>query len=139
MTRCVPCAACFQDGKGYHQTLEQAEPTGKLLDQSPVNADQVDLEDTISQMEGEKGIRIDVWYAGRMNSTLRSTCSSCFGVEPNSIGRHLLILSPGLMAEPNSLGQNSNSARSCCSLPGVTCVAPNSFGQNKFNRMTFAE
>jgi hypothetical protein len=70
MTRCVPCAACFQDGKGYHQTLEQAEPTGKLLDQSRVNADQVDLEDTISQMEGEKGIRIDVWYAGRMNSAL---------------------------------------------------------------------
>jgi len=71
MTRCVPCAACFQDGKGYHQTLEQAEPTGKLLDQSPVNADQVDLEDTISQMEGEKEIRIDVWYAGRINSTLQ--------------------------------------------------------------------
>jgi hypothetical protein len=101
MTRCVPCAACFQDGKGYHQTLEQAEPTGKLLDQSRVNADQVDLEDTISQMEGEKGIRIDVWYAGRMNSTLRSTCLSCFGVEPNSIGRHLLVLSPGLLAGPN--------------------------------------
>ncbi len=76
MTRCVPWAACSQGGKGYHQTLEQAEPTEKLLDQSPVNADQVDLEDAISQMEGDKEIRINVGYAGRMNSTLRSTCLS---------------------------------------------------------------
>lgn len=70
LTRCMPWSACFQDGKGYQQTLEQAELTEKLLDQSTVNADQLGLEDAISQMEGDKEIRINVEYAGRMNSTL---------------------------------------------------------------------
>ena len=60
----MPWSACFQDGKGYQQTLEQAGLTEKLLYQSTVNADQLGLEDAISQMEGDKEIRINVEYAG---------------------------------------------------------------------------
>lgn len=60
LTKCVPWAAYFQDGKGQHHTMEQSELTEKLLEQSTSNPDQIDLETAIRQMEGEKEIRISV-------------------------------------------------------------------------------
>ncbi len=60
LTKCVPWAACIQDGKGNHHTLEQAELTQQLLEQSTENPDQIDLEDAIRKMEEEQEIRIAV-------------------------------------------------------------------------------
>ena len=60
LTKCVPWAACIQDGKGNHHTLEQAELTAQLLAQSTDNPDQIDLEDAIHEMEKQQEIRIEV-------------------------------------------------------------------------------
>lgn len=60
LTKCIPWAAFVQDGKGGHYTLEQQELTARLLEQSTDNPDQIDLEDAIHKMEGEREIRIAV-------------------------------------------------------------------------------
>jgi hypothetical protein len=60
LTKCVPWAAYIQDGKGNHHTMEQAELTQQLLEQSTENPDQIDLEDAIRKMEEEQEIRIAV-------------------------------------------------------------------------------
>ncbi|NIA03384.1 MAG: hypothetical protein GWP12_02460, partial [Nitrospirae bacterium] len=58
LTKCVPWAAFIQDGKGNHHTLEQAELTTLLNQQSTSNPDQIDLEAAIHKMEEEQEIRI---------------------------------------------------------------------------------
>jgi hypothetical protein len=58
LTKCVPWAAFIQDGKGNHYTLEQAELTAQLNEQSTGNPDQIDLEAAIHKMEEEQEIRI---------------------------------------------------------------------------------
>ncbi len=58
LTKCVPWAAFIQDGKGHHYTLEQAELTARLNEQSTDNPDQIDLEAAIQKMEEEQEIRI---------------------------------------------------------------------------------
>jgi hypothetical protein len=58
LTKCVPWAAFIQDGKGNHYTLEQAELTARLNEQSTDNPDQIDLEAAIQKMEEEQEIRI---------------------------------------------------------------------------------
>jgi hypothetical protein len=60
LTKCVPWAAYIQDGKGDHHTMEQAELTQQLLEQSTENPDQIDLEEAIHRMEEEQEIRIAV-------------------------------------------------------------------------------
>jgi hypothetical protein len=60
LTKCVPWAAHIQDGKGNHHTMEQAELTQQLLEQSTENPDQIDLEDAIRKMEEEQEVRIAV-------------------------------------------------------------------------------
>ena len=60
LTKCVPWAAYIQDGKGNHHTMEQAELTQQLLEQSTENPDQIDLEEAIHRMEEEQEIRIAV-------------------------------------------------------------------------------
>ncbi len=60
LTKCVPWAAYIQDGKGGHYTLEQAELTARLMEQSTDNPEQIDLEDAIRRMEEEQEIRIEV-------------------------------------------------------------------------------
>jgi hypothetical protein len=56
LTKFVPWAAYFQDGKGTHYTLEQGELVEKLLQQSTDNPSQIDLEDAIQLMQGEQEI-----------------------------------------------------------------------------------
>jgi len=58
LTKCVPWAAFIQDGRGNHYTLEQAELTARLNEQSTDNPEQIDLEDAIHRMEEEQEIRI---------------------------------------------------------------------------------
>lgn len=58
LTKCVPWAACIQDGKGNHHTLEQAELTAQLMEQSTDNPDKIDLEDAIRKMVEEEEVRI---------------------------------------------------------------------------------
>jgi hypothetical protein len=60
LTKCVPWAAYIQDGQGNHYTLEQAELTAQLMEQSTDNPEQIDLEDAIRKMEDEQEIRIEV-------------------------------------------------------------------------------
>ena len=60
LTKCVPWAAFIQDGKGDHYTLEQAELTARLNEQSIDNPDQIDLEAAIHRMEEEREVRIAV-------------------------------------------------------------------------------
>ena len=60
LTKCVPWAACLQDGDGGHRTLEHAEIIALLKQQSTENPDQIDLEDAIQEMEKAKEIRIEV-------------------------------------------------------------------------------
>ncbi|MEN8107047.1 MAG: hypothetical protein ABFS22_03475 [Pseudomonadota bacterium] len=56
----MPWAAFIQDGTGNHYTLEQAELTARLNEQSTDNPDQIDLEDAIHRMEEERELRIVV-------------------------------------------------------------------------------
>ncbi|NOR39600.1 MAG: hypothetical protein GQ537_00135 [Gammaproteobacteria bacterium] len=58
LTKCVPWAAYIQDGKGNHYTLEQAELTAQLMEQSTDNPDKIDLEDAIRKMVEEEEVRI---------------------------------------------------------------------------------
>ena len=59
LTKCVPWAAYIQDGKGNHHTLEQAELTAQLMEQTTDNPDQIDLEDAILKMVEEQEVRIE--------------------------------------------------------------------------------
>lgn len=58
LTKCVPWAAYIQDGRGGHQTLEQAELVARLREQSTENPDQIDLEEAIHRMVEEREIKI---------------------------------------------------------------------------------
>jgi hypothetical protein len=49
-TKCVPCAACLQDGEGGARTMEQPGIVDQPLQQSTKNPDQIDLESAIRQM-----------------------------------------------------------------------------------------
>lgn len=56
LTKFIPWAAYVQDGKGSHQTWEQAEVFKRLQEQSTDNPDQLDLETAIEIMESAKEI-----------------------------------------------------------------------------------
>ncbi len=58
LTKFIPWAAYVQDGKGNHQTWEQAELYEKLQQQSTSNSDQVELEAIINIMEASKEIKL---------------------------------------------------------------------------------
>jgi hypothetical protein len=60
LSKCVPWAACSQDGKGRHQMLEQAKLVARLRGQSAGKPDQIDLENAIRAMGGEREIGIEV-------------------------------------------------------------------------------
>ena len=57
LTRCVPWAACLQDGEGGSRTMEQPGIVDQLLQQSTEDPDQIDPESAIRQMIEAQGIR----------------------------------------------------------------------------------
>jgi len=60
LTKCVPWAAFVQDNKGNHYTLEQAELTARLNEQSTGNPEQINLEDAIREMADAEEVQIDI-------------------------------------------------------------------------------
>lgn len=58
LTKFIPWAAYSQTPEGKHETWEQAELYDRLKTQSTTNADQVDLEAAIQQMEREEEIKL---------------------------------------------------------------------------------
>ena len=60
LTKCVPWAAYIQDNNGNHYTLEQAELTARLNEQSTGNPEQINLEDAIQEMAGAEEVQIDI-------------------------------------------------------------------------------
>ena len=60
LTKCVPWAAYIQKEDGSSRTLEQAEITELLMQQSADNPDQIDLETAIQQMIEAKEIKITI-------------------------------------------------------------------------------
>lgn len=60
LTKCIPWAAYYQDGKGDSRTLEQAEIIEMLMQQTTDNPDQIDLEAAIQQMIDAEEIKINI-------------------------------------------------------------------------------
>jgi len=58
LTKFIPWAAYVQDGRGNHETWDQAELFNRLRQQSTDNPDQVDLEKAIEIMERAEEIRL---------------------------------------------------------------------------------
>lgn len=60
LTKCVPWAAYYQDGKGDSWTMEQQELVRALLAQPVENPDQADLEVAIRQMIEAEEVRVQL-------------------------------------------------------------------------------
>jgi hypothetical protein len=59
LTKCVPWAAFIQNDKNHHYTLEQAELTARLNEQSTGNPEQINLEDAIQAMTEAEEVHIE--------------------------------------------------------------------------------
>ncbi|MBL8251613.1 MAG: hypothetical protein JNK31_08095 [Candidatus Competibacter sp.] len=59
LTKFVPWAAFVQQPDGSHYTLEQVELLNRLREQSSENADEIDLEESIHQMESARQVHVE--------------------------------------------------------------------------------